>query len=201
MDLAVFASYHELILGRSSTAFIPWRTGTFSAMMRLTAGRPRHDVKGNVMRGAYRILANLIALLVVVQAAAIAYAVAGLGIWVEDGGVLDKAAMEADEAPFDEVVGFMVHGMNGMMLIPLIALVLLIVSFFAKVPGGIAAAGGLLALIVLQVVLGIYGSEVAISGLLHGINALIIFGGAIHAARLPAKAALTDQPQSAPAHV
>ena len=84
----------------------------------------------------------------VVQAAAIAYARRRLGIWVEDGGVLDKAAMEATRRRFDEVVGFMVHGMNGMMLIPLVALVLLIVSFFAKVPGGIAAAGGLLALIV-----------------------------------------------------
>ena len=153
------------------------------------------------MRGAYRVLANLIALLVVVQAAAIAYAVAGLSIWVEDGGVLDKAAMEADEAPFDEVVGFMVHGMNGMMLIPLIALILLTVSFFAKVPGGIAAAGGLLALIVLQVALGIYGREIAISGLLHGINALIIFGGAIQAGRLPAKAAVVDRTTDAPARV
>ena len=169
--------------------------------MVLTAGRPRHDVKGNVMRGAYRVLANLIALLVVVQAAAIAYAVAGLGIWVEEGGVLDKAAMESDEAPFDEVVGFMIHGMNGMMLIPLIALSLLVVSFFAKVPGGIAAAGGLLALIVLQVTLGIFGHEIAISGLLHGINALIIFAGALHAGRLPGKANTVEQTHAAPARV
>lgn len=153
------------------------------------------------MRGAYRVLANLIAVLVVVQAAAIAYAVAGLGIWVEEGGVLDKAAMESDEAPFDEVVGFMVHGMNGMMLIPLIALALLIVAFFAKVPGGVAAAGVLLALIVLQVALGIFGHEIAISGLLHGINALIIFGGALHAARLPGKVTRVDETHAAPARV
>ncbi len=31
----------------------------------------------------------------------------------------------------------MLHGMIGMMLIPLLALVLLIISFFAKIPGGV----------------------------------------------------------------
>lgn len=141
------------------------------------------------MRGAYRVLANLIAVLVVVQAAAIAYAIAGLGIWVEEGGVLDKAAMESDEMPFDEIVGFIVHGMNGMMLIPLVALALLIVSFFAKVPKGIPVAAGLLVLIVLQVVLGILGHSTALAGLLHGLNALVIFVGALQAGRLASKVA------------
>ena len=144
-------------------------------MMCADRGRPRHDVKGNVMRGAYRILANLIALLVVVQAAAFAYAVAGLGIWVEDGGVLDKAAMEADEAPFDEVVGFMIHGMNGMMLIPLVVLLLLIVSFFAKIPGGTKTAAILLGLVVVQVVLGIASHGLPYAIILHALNAFLIF--------------------------
>ena len=43
------------------------------------------------MRNVYRVLAYLLAVEVVVQAMAIAYAIAGLGKWVEDdGGVLNK---------------------------------------------------------------------------------------------------------------
>ena len=43
------------------------------------------------MRATYRVLAYLLALEVVVQAAAIAWAVFGLTAWIEGGGVLDKA--------------------------------------------------------------------------------------------------------------
>ena len=135
------------------------------------------------MRSVYRALANLIAILVVVQAAMIAFAVAGLGIWVDqEGGVLDKAALESDPE-FTGVVGFMIHGMNGMMLIPAVALVLLIVSFFAKVPGGIKWAGLVLLTVVVQVLLGLFGHENAIFGLLHGINALVLFSLALVAAK------------------
>jgi hypothetical protein len=133
------------------------------------------------MRSAYRVLAFLVAGLVVVQAAAIVYAVAGLGKWVEDGGTLDKAAFESDDLDFDGVIGFMIHGMNGMMLIPLVALILLIVSFFAKIPGGVGRAAMVLGLVILQVALGIFGHEVPAIGGLHGINALILFGAAIMA--------------------
>jgi hypothetical protein len=149
------------------------------------------------MRGAYKILANLIALLVVVQAAALAWAIAGLGIWVDEGGTFDKSVMESDDMPFDEIVGMMVHGMNGMMLIPLVALILLVVSFFAKVPKGIPVAAGLFVLIILQVALGIFGHEIAVSGLLHGVNALIIFAGALHAARLPSRAVVVEKREPA----
>lgn len=138
------------------------------------------------MRSAYKTLANLIALAVVVQAAMIAFAYSGLGVWIEDGGTLDAAAMESEDLEFTGVLGFMVHGINGMMLIPLLALALLIVSFFAKVSNGIAFAGGLLALVVLQVVLGIAGHSTPYAGLLHGLNALVIFVGALQAARIAA---------------
>jgi hypothetical protein len=73
------------------------------------------------------------------------------------------------------MVGLMVHGMNGMMIIPVLALLLLVVSFFAKVPGGVGWAALVLGLVVLQVVLGIFGHELAISGLLHGVNAMVLF--------------------------
>ena len=66
------------------------------------------------MRTTYRVLAWILALEVVVQAAAIAWALFGLTTWIDGGGVLDAAAIEA-EVQFDGVVGFMVHGMNGTM--------------------------------------------------------------------------------------
>ena len=134
------------------------------------------------MKSVYRVLAFLIALEVMVQAAAMVYAIAGLGIWVDsDNGVLDKAAFESEEFLFPEMVGFMIHGMNGMMIIPLLALVFLIVSFFAKVPGGVKFAALVLLAVVVQVALGIFGHENAIFGALHGINALILFGLAVTA--------------------
>ena len=49
------------------------------------------------MRTVYRVLAFLIAIEVVIQAMAIAYAIAGLGSWVEDdGGVLNKQVLDAE---------------------------------------------------------------------------------------------------------
>lgn len=134
------------------------------------------------MKTAYKVFAWLVALGVVVQAASMVYAIAGLGIWVDkDGGVLDKAAFESEEELFPEMIGFLVHGMNGMMVIPLLALVLLIISFFAKVPGGIAWAGYVLLAVVVQVTLGLFGHEAALWGGLHGINALILFSLAVYA--------------------
>lgn len=134
------------------------------------------------MRTAYKVFAWLVALGVVVQAASMVWAVAGLGIWVDkDGGVLDKAAFESEETLFPEIAGFMIHGMNGMMIIPALAVIFLIVSFFAKVPGGIAWAAYVLLAVVVQIALGIYGHEAAIWGMLHGINALILFSLAVYA--------------------
>lgn len=133
------------------------------------------------MRVVYRILAYVIAAEVALQAAFMAYAVAGLGIWVQDGGVLDAAVMESEEPPFDEAIGFMLHGINGMMVVPVIALLLLIVSFFAKVKGGIRFAVILLLLVALQIFLGIFGHEAAIFGLFHGIVAFAVYGTAFMA--------------------
>ncbi|MGA9749151.1 MAG: hypothetical protein WBQ50_16965 [Nocardioides sp.] len=148
------------------------------------------------MKGAYRVLAGLIALSVVVQAAAIAFAYAGLGVWIADGGTLDAAAMEDESTTFTGVLGFPIHAINGMMVIPILALALLIVSFFAKVERGIVMAVVLIVLVVLQVALGILGHETPYAGLLHGINALIIFGGATQAARQARAASTADLPSA-----
>ena len=148
------------------------------------------------MKAAYRVLAYLVALEVVVQAAMMVFAVAGLGIWVDNGGVFDKSAFENDDLSFTGVVGFMVHGINGMMIIPLLGLALLVVSFFAKVPGGVKIAGLVLGAIVVQVLLGVFGHESAYIGALHGLNAFILFGSAVYAARL-ARTAGVETPTTA----
>jgi hypothetical protein len=153
------------------------------------------------MRSTYRVLAYLVAGLVFVQSAAVVFAVAGLGKWVEGGGVMDKAAMESEDVPFSEGVGFMIHGMNGMMLIPLVALSLLIVSFFARIPGGIAYAGAVLALVALQVTLGLLGHETPALGALHGMNALVLLLTAVQAGRRVTGVVAAAEEQSAPASV
>jgi hypothetical protein len=135
------------------------------------------------MKSVYRALAYLIALEVVIQAAAIAFAVAGLGKWIMEGGVLDAAAMESESSGFTEEVGFMIHGINGQMIVPLIALLLLISSFFAKIPGGVMWAGLVLATVVVQVLLGIFGHGAPVLGLVHGAVAFVLFTFAVIAAR------------------
>ena len=65
------------------------------------------------MRNAYRILASIIAVEVVIQAMMIVFAVAGLGKYIEDGAVVDKAAFEDEDLSFTGVAGFMIHGING----------------------------------------------------------------------------------------
>ena len=112
------------------------------------------------MKGAYRVFAYLIAAEVVIQAAAIALAVFGLSTWIEDGGTLNKAVMEGDDSSISGVIGFAIHGINGTMVIPILALLFLIISFFAKVPGGVKWAAIVFGLMVLQVALGIFAHEV-----------------------------------------
>lgn len=148
------------------------------------------------MKTAYKIFAYLIALEVVVQASMIAFAVAGIGVWVEEeGGSLDSAAFESifeGDLTFTGVAGMMIHGMNGMMIIPALALIFLILSFFAKVPGGVKAAGLVFLLVALQVTLGIMGHSTPYAGMLHGANALILFTAALYSARLVKKAEPVD---------
>ena len=138
------------------------------------------------MRTAYRVLAYLIAAEVVIQAAAIAYAVFGLGAWIEGGGVMDKAAMESDSADFAGVGGFALHGINGEMVVPLLALILLVVSFFTGMRGAAKWAGIVVGLVALQILLGVFGDGLPLLGILHGANALVLLVVAVVAARLPA---------------
>jgi hypothetical protein len=136
------------------------------------------------MRQTYKILAHIIAGFVAVQAAVMVFAVAGLGVWIADGNTLTEAAFEGDNPPdFTGAIGFFLHFVFGMMLIPLLALLLLIISFFAKIPGGVKWAAIIVGLVVLQIALGIFGHETPYAGLLHGLNALILFTTALLAGR------------------
>jgi hypothetical protein len=135
------------------------------------------------MKSVYRVLAYLVALEVVIQAAAIAFAIAGLGKWISEGGVLDAAAMESESTDFTGVAGFMVHGINGQMIVPLIALLLLISSFFARIPGGVLWAGLVAVTVAVQVLLGMLGHGTPVLGMLHGAVALVLFTLAVIAAR------------------
>jgi hypothetical protein len=157
------------------------------------------------MRSTYRVLAYVIAGLVVVQAGAIAWAFFGLTNEIDQNGlVINKACLEAEGCgSFTAEWGFAIHMFfNGTVLIPLTSLVLLIVSFFAKVPKGVALAASIFGLIVLQVlVLPALSREVASGfGFLHGVNALVLMGTAIMAGRrasLPVGSATTAEPVAA----
>jgi hypothetical protein len=138
------------------------------------------------MRKGYRILADVIAVGVAVQSMAMVWAIAGLFHWIEDGGTLDSKVMDAWEkkAPsFQGAVGFEIHGIVGMMVLPLVAVALLVVAFFARVDGGVRWAVITLALVVLQVVAGFAGEDAPWVGLVHGLNAFALFSVAIAAAR------------------
>lgn len=97
------------------------------------------------MRQAYVWLTRLIALGVVAQAAFVAWGMFDVFNAVDDGQVFTGD---------DYNVGQSLHSVFGIMVIPLLALVLLIVSFFAQVPRGVVFALLVLGLVVLQIVLG-----------------------------------------------
>jgi hypothetical protein len=142
------------------------------------------------MRSTYKFLAYAIAVLVVVQAGAIAWAFFGLTNEIDQNNlVINKACLESEDGcggGFTAEWGFAIHMFfNGFVLIPLLSLILLISSFFAKVPGGAAMAAGVFGLVVLQViVLPMLSREVASGfGALHGVNALVLMGLAYMAGR------------------
>jgi hypothetical protein len=153
------------------------------------------------MRTVYKVLAYLVAAEVAVQAMAMVFAVAGLAKWVDEGGVFDKAVFESEQSPFPEVVGFIVHGINGSMVIPAIAVLLLVCSFFAKIPGGVKWAGIVLLLVAVQVSLGFAGHDIPALGALHGLNALALFGTAFHTARRARRAVAASADRSAPVEI
>jgi hypothetical protein len=148
-----------------------------------------------IMRIAYKVLAYLVAAEVAVQAMVVVWYIAGLGKWLDSGGVFDNAAMESWTLLFPEVAGIIVHFNNGLFVIPGLALLLLIISFVTKVRGAIRWAVVVFVLVIVQLQLGFMLHDFPLAGALHGLNALALFGAAIYAGRrLPAAtAAVVEQ--------
>ena len=134
------------------------------------------------MRKTYSVIAWIIAGGVAVQAASIAFAFGGMGRYIQDGGVIDKALVESRQATFTGELGFPIHAIVGGMVIPLAAVALLIIAFFVKVRGARKWAGIVLALVALQITLGYSIVDMPYLGLVHGANALAVLLTAIYAA-------------------
>ncbi|GAB1641917.1 DUF6220 domain-containing protein [Krasilnikovia sp. MM14-A1259] len=118
------------------------------------------------MRAVYRVLAMLIAIGVVVQAATVAWGWFAVLHDTDSGAVYDKNS--GDNA------GQAMHSVVGMMVLPTIAVLLLIVAFFARIPGGVKWAAITLGVTVLQVLLAELATGAPVVGALHGINAFVI---------------------------
>jgi heme A synthase len=140
----------------------------------------------------YRVFAYLIAVEVTVQAAALAYGSAGLGHWIySDRHTATRATLEeGSDVDYTGKIGNLVHGENGAMIVPLLALALLVVAVIARkqLTGSVRWAAIVLGVVVLQVVLGFVTLAVPSLGALHAVNAFVLFLVALHAARLPAVA-------------
>ncbi|PZF79192.1 hypothetical protein [Jiangella anatolica] len=119
------------------------------------------------MRATYRVLSGLIALAVVFQAAVVAFGGFGFIRELDDGAVITADSDAPNPGP-------MLHAIGGTMVIPLLALVLLVVSFFAKVRGGVKWAALLLLAVAVQITLGFAGFQLPALGLLHAANAFVI---------------------------
>lgn len=156
------------------------------------------------MRTLYRVLAYLIAAEVVVQAGAMAFGVAGLSHWVKAGGVLDRSVFDGATDPFPEVAGLIVHGINGSVVVPALALLLLVSSVFAAVPRGSWWAGAVLLLVAVQAMLGFSASDLPALGALHGATALLLFTAAVltgRRARVPVAGTDAAEPARSAAQV
>ena len=131
----------------------------------------------------YRVLAYVICALVAVQAAAHAWASVGLSAYIFGGGTIDPSP-SAPPPPVPEFLGIIIHGTNGMYVIPSVAVLLLVFAFLAKTPRAVPFAATILVLVVLQVTLGLFSHGITFLAIFHGINALLIFGTALTAARM-----------------
>jgi cytochrome b subunit of formate dehydrogenase len=118
------------------------------------------------MKSTYRVLALLISVGVLVQAMAIALGWFTVMKDVDGGAVYDKNT----EYNFGQAL----HSLVGMMVIPLLAILLLIVSFFAGVAGGVKWAAIVFGLVVLQIALAFAAFGAPVVGALHGANALAL---------------------------
>jgi len=134
------------------------------------------------MSRAYRVLAGLIALLVLVQAAAVTY-----GAFTVDKTV-DKAKDHGDtvahaSGALDGGLGYALHSVVGMVIIPVVALLLVVVSVLLRERTALTWAALIAADVAVQVALGQAAHSVPALGWLHGPNALVLLTLAGYTAR------------------
>jgi len=127
--------------------------------------------------------------MVAIQAGAIGYAVFAQFNWIEEGGTFDKAAFDTG-AP--GTGAFMFHALFAGAVL-LASLVMLIISFFAKIPHGVRWAVIVLIATIVQIALGVLSHLLAAIGALHGAAALVLFGVAVMAAMRSGKPAAVEE--------
>lgn len=139
------------------------------------------------MRKIYGAIAWTIAAGVVVQAAAIALGFGSVLHRVEQGGVIDKVALEDPDPSMTGSIGFAIHLVVGSYVLHGLALLLLVVAFFAKVPHGIRWAAAVFVLVFVQGSLGFSIRDLPYAGAVHGANALALLVVAVLCARRAAE--------------
>ncbi len=154
------------------------------------------------MQKTYLFFARFISILIVVQAMAIVVTIAGLFHWIDGGATLDKSVVDGwEDNPPDfqgSIGGFLHFFLVGVVLIPLSGLVLLIVSFFAKIPRGVGLAAAIFVSIVVQYLSAVIADGAPYVGAVHGLNAFILLALTVVAAKA-AKRAIDARETPAPA--
>ena len=123
------------------------------------------------MNGAFRIWASLLSLAIIVQVGLASYGAFHAVDESDDKGTIGKNAVSD---------GFSAHAALGYIIL-LAALVLLVLALTGRrssggSPGRVKWSGGILGLIVLQILFAAAGGASAWLGVLHGINALAVAG-------------------------
>jgi hypothetical protein len=127
------------------------------------------------MLKTYRYLAMAIGTLVVVQAAAIAWAMFRVAKTLDDSGSVTKDAWENS-------TGLGIHAFVGQTLIPLLALILLIVGILLRrIPGAMTWAIVVFVLVVVQIGFAYGGAAAPFVGVFHGLTALLLLLAAFKA--------------------
>ncbi|RSZ65537.1 hypothetical protein EAH68_01925 [Corynebacterium hylobatis] len=128
------------------------------------------------MRTAYRVLAAVIILLVVVQAAGTAWFTSGLARHLIAGGTIDSAEIDINNLPFTAVWGVIIHMISGLYVIPALAIILLIIGYLTHDRKALTLAMAVTVLVAIQVALGLGAKALTGLAFLHGVNALLILG-------------------------
>jgi hypothetical protein len=123
------------------------------------------------LNGAFRIWASLLSLAIIVQVGLASYGAFHAVDESDDKGTIGKNAVSD---------GFSAHAALGYIIL-LAALVLLVLALIGRrssggSPGRVKWSGGILGLMVLQILFAAAGGASAWLGVLHGVNALAVAG-------------------------